>query len=178
MHLVCSSHGFFTFSSGCSILFTAWNTNGEYVDGAFDIDPEVEGLHQVTFVATSASNVMNCKWFEPSPECFATGFVCLENSDCCSDSCGADGLCKAPSSQSYYIGYEHRGCAGMNELGVFAKQTVEECAEECDALANCVSFEYRQKTTSCQLSSSCSYDQTVISDTDWNYYVSVFALLK
>lgn len=155
------------------LLYTAWNTNGEYVNAAFDIDPEVEGLQQVTFVAAGASNVMNFKFFEPSPECFVTGFVCLENSDCCSDNCGADGLCAAPSSQSYFIGFEHRGCAGMNELGVIAKQTVEECAEACDALANCLSFEYRQSTKSCQLSSSCSYDLSGLSDTDWNYYVSI-----
>ena len=159
------------------LLYTAWNTNGEYVNAAFDIDPEVEGLQQVTFVAAGTSNVMSFKFFEPSPECFVTGYVCLENSDCCSDNCGADGLCAAPSSQSYFIGFEHRGCAGMNELGVIAKQTVEECAEACDALANCLSFEYRQSTKSCQLSSSCSYDLSGLSDTDWNYYVSI-ALLK
>lgn len=155
-----------------ALLYTAWNTNEEYVDAAFDINTEVEGLQQVTFVAAGASNVMNFKWFELSPECFSTGFICLDNSDCCSDNCGADGLCAAPSSQSYFIGYEHRGCVGMNELGVISKNTVEECAEECDSLASCMSFEYRQKTISCQLSSSCSYDLSVLSDTDWNYYVS------
>uniref|UniRef100_A0A7S4V4Q2 Apple domain-containing protein n=1 Tax=Ditylum brightwellii TaxID=49249 RepID=A0A7S4V4Q2_9STRA len=152
--------------------FYPWNTYGEYEDAAFDIDTDVQGLQQLTFKSTSSSDVMNFTWFELAPECESTGFICLDNSDCCSNTCGSTGFCESPPPSTYFVGYEHRGCSGRNELGTTTKPTVEDCAVACDELPTCMSFEYRMTTTSCQLSSSCSYSLTVPSS-DWNFYVKV-----
>lgn len=151
--------------------FYPWNTYGDYEDAAFDIDTDVQGLQQLTFKSTSSSDVMNFTWFELAPECESTGFICLDNSDCCSNKCGSTGFCESPPPSTYFVGYEHRGCSGRNELGTVTKPTVEDCAVACDELPTCMSFEYRMTTTSCQLSSSCSYSLTVPSS-DWNFYVS------
>ena len=152
--------------------FYPWNTNGEYSDAAFDIDTDVQGLQQLTFRSSSSSDVMNFTWFELAPECESTGFICLQNSDCCSNACGPNGFCESPQPSTYFIGYEHRGCSNRNELGTVIKPTVEDCASACNDEQLCMSFEYKMSTTKCQLSSSCSYSLTVPSTTDWNFYVS------
>lgn len=61
------------------------------------------------------------------------------------------------TSTNYYIGYDTGGCAGRNELGMMTKPVVEECAAACDALPNCVSFEYKRSYTNCQLSATCGH---------------------
>ena len=152
--------------------FYPWNTNGEYSDAAFDIDTDVQGLQQLSFVSSSSSDVMDFTWFELAPKCESTGFICLENSDCCSNTCGSNGFCESSPPSSYFIGYEHRGCSGRNELGTTTKPTVEECAVACNELATCLSFEYQMSTTRCQLSSTCVYTFTEPSSSDWNFYVS------
>ena len=56
----------------------------------------------------------------------------------------------------YYIGYSTGGCSGRNELGITTKPSVEDCASACDALSDCVSFEYKRSQTNCMLSSTCA----------------------
>ncbi len=132
----------------------------------------MQGLQQLTFTSSSSSDVMNFTWFELAPECESTGLICLQNSDCCSNICGLNGFCESPQLSTYFIGYEHRGCSGRNELGAMTKPTVEDCALACDELTTCMSFEFKMSTTKCQLSSTCSYSLTEPSSDDWNFYVS------
>lgn len=88
--------------------FYPWNTNGEYSDTAFDIDSDVEGLQQLTFKSSDSSGVMNFTWFELAPECASTGFICVDNSNCCSNTCGTNGFCESSSPSTYFVGYEDR----------------------------------------------------------------------
>lgn len=54
------------------------------------------------------------------------------------------------------------GCSGRNELGITTKPSVENCASACDALSDCVSFEYKRSNTNCMLSSTCeNFEMTV-----------------
>lgn len=85
-------------------LFHPWNTHGQYVDAAFDVDASVEGLHQLTFTGTDSSDMMSFSWFELGLDCFATGFICIDDGDCCSNSCGTNGFCEQPPPSTYYIG--------------------------------------------------------------------------
>lgn len=74
------------------------------------------------------------------------------------------GLSRAACSiDPVYIMYTTGGCVGRNELGTKTKATVRDCAEECNARPNCVSFEFSSDGKNrCQLSSSCdSFDKTV-----------------
>lgn len=71
--------------------------------------------------------------------------------------------------------YKTGGCTGRNELGIISKPVVEECAAACDALSNCVSFEYKRSSTTCQLSSTCAnFDLTVNNPTSaYGWYLRV-----
>lgn len=63
----------------------------------------------------------------------------------------------APSMQ-YIDGFEANdtgGCQGRNELGTSNADDVFKCAEKCDKMHNCVSFEYEKNGKRCALSSSC-----------------------
>ena len=72
----------------------------------------------------------------------------------------SEGVVVTPPSNvittKYYIGYSTGGCSGRNELGITTKPSVEDCASACDALSDCVSFEYKRSQTSCMFSSTCS----------------------
>ena len=81
-----------------------------------------------------------------------------------------------------YIMYTTGGCESRNELGSSFVDSVEECAAKCDALADCVSFEYSNcdisnNSCKCQLSSSCSsYEMTVMDTTgsdSFNWFLKV-----
>ena len=78
------------------------------------------------------------------------------------------------SAATYYMGYLTGGCAGMNELGIITKPVVEECAAACDALPDCVSFEYKRSSTRCQLSSTCNnFSLTSNTYDGYHWYVKV-----
>jgi len=72
-----------------------------------------------------------------------------------------------------YNAYFSGGCIGQNELGTSSEATLQNCSSLCDALPDCVSFEYQNSGSTCQLSSSCSsFDMTVKEQDDVNnWYV-------
>lgn len=71
-------------------------------------------------------------------------------------------------------GYKHYstgGCVGRNELGWENVSSVALCARKCDALPDCVSFEYEKSGNKCRLSNSCkSLDMTVMAENDPMYW--------
>lgn len=79
------------------------------------------------------------------------------------------------AAATYYMFYKNGGCAGRNELGIMSKPVVEDCAKACDALPDCVSFEFKRSSTRCQLSSTCSnFDLTVNDPTSaYMWYLKV-----
>lgn len=78
---------------------------------------------------------------------------------------GNEGAVVAPAeltTTSYYVGYDTGGCSGLNELGITSKPTLEDCAASCEANPDCVSFESKKSSTTCNLSSTCvNFDMTL-----------------
>ena len=57
-----------------------------------------------------------------------------------------------------YQSYTDRGCDHRNEIGIWPSgKTIEFCKNQCDGYDTCVSFEHRNSTGTCQLSTSCTY---------------------
>ncbi len=78
-----------------------------------------------------------------------------------------DDLC--PESVDGYVAFLEQLCEKRNELGVFQKN-VYECAQSCQELENCVSFEMYQ-TTGCRLSDSCVEEYLVPDDRGHCVYI-------
>ena len=57
-----------------------------------------------------------------------------------------------------YQQHNDRGCDNRNEIGIWASgKTIEFCEGQCDGYETCVSFEHRESTGTCQLSTSCTH---------------------
>ena len=78
----------------------------------------------------------------------------------------------APPSPAcpFYENVAGDGCSGRNELGVSTVDDLVACEALCDADCNCIAYEYQASTSTCQLSSSCTEEFNVVTDSSWAVY--------
>ena len=69
-----------------------------------------------------------------------------------------------------YDGYPTGGCLSHNELGAFPNTSVQDCEKKCSSNEDCISFEYAKDGTTCRLSSSCIYRDTMKNPDDPFYF--------
>ena len=70
-----------------------------------------------------------------------------------------------------YTRYNTGGCIRRSELGITSGESLQECADGCNADATCVSFEYLKGGTACQRSTTCKdFSLTVNNPTDPYYF--------
>ena len=80
-------------------------------------------------------------------------------------------FCSCIVSERGYTYYKLRGCDGRNELFLGLVGTREVCRSKCDDKTECISFEWYGELNPhptlgqnfCKLSSSCTYDLSVVS---------------
>ena len=69
-----------------------------------------------------------------------------------------------PKWEPGYVHYANRGCYGRDEIFLGHTNGRTDCRLKCDAVSNCVSFEWWEQTEECHVSSSCTYEKSVAID--------------
>ena len=73
----------------------------DWVVESTNLDVLLEGNHTLTLKGEGRKGIFWPDWFELKPDCFPIDFICIDDSDCCSNVCGTNGFCEqAPEPRS------------------------------------------------------------------------------
>ena len=78
-----------------------------------------------------------------------------------------------PKWEPGYINYSNRGCNGRDEIFLGKADGRTECRLKCDAVSNCVSFEWWEQTYDCHVSASCTYEKSDANHRGGDFYVKI-----
>ena len=78
-----------------------------------------------------------------------------------------------PKWEPGYIHYSNRGCNGRDEIFLGKADGRTECRLKCDAVSNCVSFEWWEQTYDCHVSASCTYEKSDANHRGGDFYVAI-----